>query len=101
MAMSKTARSAEAIRRKLRAIAAVLSDPSATEHERTNAKALKGRLEERLKHAATPEGTWTDIMFRLGRAVKEIKSESPSPPKGDWTDLAFRLGRTLRRGFKK
>ena len=102
MPISENARSAEAIHRKLRAIAAVLLDPAATEHERANAEALKIRLEKQLKQEATPEGTWTDIMFRLGRAVKEIKqSTSPAAPKGDWTDHAFRLGRTLRRGFKK
>jgi hypothetical protein len=106
MPISENARFAEAIRRKLRAIVAVRLDPGATEHERTNAEALKIRLEKRLRQEvtpeATPEGTWMDIMFRLGRAVKEIKqSTSPSSPKSDWTDHAFRLGRTLRKGLKK
>jgi hypothetical protein len=102
MPISENARSSEAIHRKLRAIAAVLLDPAATEHERTNAETLKIRLERQLRQEATPEGTWRDIMFRLGRAAKEIKqSTSPSSPKGDWTDHAFRLGRTLRRVFKK
>ena len=102
MPISENARSAEAIHRKLRAIAAVLLDPAATEHERTNAETLKIKLEKQLKQEATPGGTWRNIMFRLGRAAKEIKqSTSPSFPKGDWTDHAFRLGRTLRRGFKK
>ena len=73
MPISENARSAEAIHRKLRAIAAVLSDPATTEHERTNAETLKIRLEKQLRQEATPEGTWTDILFRLGRAVKEIK----------------------------
>ena len=92
----------EAIHRKLRAIAAVLSDPATTEHERANAQALKISLEKQLSEEATSQRTWTDIMFRLGRAVKEIKQPaSASPPKGDWTDYAFRLGRTLRRGLKK
>jgi hypothetical protein len=94
-------RSAEAISRKLRAIAATLLDPAATGHERANAEALKIRLEKKLRPEATSQGTWSDIMFRLGRAVKEIKqSTSPSPVRGDWTDHAFRLGRTLRKGFK-
>ena len=102
MPISENARSTEAIHRKLRAIAAVLSDPAATEHERANAETLKMRLEKQLRQEATPEGIWTDILFRLGRAVKEIKqSTSQSSPKGDWTDHAFRFGRTLRRGFKK
>ncbi len=101
MHVSDNARSAEAIHRKLRAITAVLLDPAATEHERANAQALKVRLEKQLEKVATP-GIWTDIMFRLGRAVREIKQSSPPPsPKGDWTDNVFRLGRTLRRGFKK
>jgi hypothetical protein len=102
MPTSEKARFAAAIHRKLRGIAAVLLDPAATEHERTNAEALKIRLEKQLKQEATPEGTRLDIMFRLGRAVKEIKqSTSPSSPKNDWTDHGFRLGRTLRRMFKK
>ena len=102
MPISEYASSAEAIHRKLRAIAAVLLDPAATEHERTNAEVLKIRLEKQLRQEATPEGAWTDILFRLGRAVKEIKqSTSQSSPKGDWTDHTFRLGRTLRRAFKK
>jgi hypothetical protein len=102
MPMIEKARFGEAVHRKLRAIAAVLLDPASTEHERTNAKALKIRLEKRLREESTPEGTWTDIMFRLGRAIKEVKqSTSPSSPKSDWTDHAFRLGRTLRRGLRK
>jgi uncharacterized protein (DUF2267 family) len=102
MPTSETARFAAAIHRKLRGIAAVLLDPAATEHERTNAEALKIRLEKQLKQEATPEGTRSDIMFRLGRAVKEIKqSTSSSSPKNDWTDHTFRLGRTLRRMFKR
>ena len=100
MPKSDIARPAEAIHRKLRAIAAVLLDPAATEHERASAGALKIRLEKQLRQEAAPEGTWTDIMFRFGRAVKEIK-QPPRSLKSDWTDHAFRLGRTLRRGFKK
>jgi hypothetical protein len=98
MPISENARSAAAIHRKLRALAAVFLDPAATEHEKANAKGLTGRLEKQLGQEAKPEGTLTGIMFRLGRGVKEIAS-SPSP-KGDWTDHAFRLGRMLRRGFK-
>jgi hypothetical protein len=99
MPTSEKARFAAAIHRKLRSIVAVLLDPAATEHERTNADALKIRLEKQLKQEATPEGTRLDIMFRLGRAVKEIKQSTSSNK--DWTDHAFRLGRTLRRRFKK
>jgi hypothetical protein len=101
MPVNESASSDEAIHRKLRAIAAVLLDPAATEHERANAEALKLRLERQLRQEATP-GIWTDIMFRLGRAVKDIKQPiSSSSAKGDWTDHAFRFGRTLRRAFKK
>jgi hypothetical protein len=110
MPISESARSAAAIHRKLRALAAVFSDPAATEHEKANAERLKGRLEKQLTEEATPEGAaeatpegaegaWTGLMFRLGKGVKEITS-APSP-KGDWTDHAFRLGRMLRKGFKR
>ena len=71
MPISDNARSAEAIRRKLRALAAVFLDPAATEHEKANAKVLKGRLETQLGQKPTSEGAWTGIMFRLGRGVRE------------------------------
>jgi hypothetical protein len=100
----ENARSAEAIKRKLRAITAFLSDPAATENERSNAQALKLRLQKRLGQDAAPEGTWSDILFRLGRGVRHVKkikqSTTPPAPKGDWTDNAFRLGRMFR-GLKK
>jgi hypothetical protein len=105
--VSQNAWSAEAIRRKLRALAAVLTDPAATENERANALALKTRLERQLGKiaAATPQRAWTDMLFRLGRGVREIKelkqSTAPPAPKGDWTDNAFRLGRMFRKGLKK
>ena len=64
-------------------------------------ESLKICLEKQLKQEATPEGTWTDILFRLGRAVKEIKqSTSQSSPKGDWTDHAFRLGQRFVEGSR-
>jgi hypothetical protein len=56
----------------MRALFAVFLDPAATKHEKANAKGLKGRLEKQLSQEATPERAWTDIMFRLGRAVKEM-----------------------------
>jgi len=102
MRVGELARSIESVRRKLRAVTAVLADSAATEHERANAEALKRRLERRLRQAGAPKGDWTDTAFRLGKAVKEINSSaSPGSPKGDWTDDAFRLGRALRRGYKK
>jgi hypothetical protein len=90
------------LRRKLLALAAVLRDPAATEHERANAEALKRQLEERLRQAGAPEGDWMDVAFRLGKAVKNAKkSTSPESRKTDRTGGAFRLGRVLRRGYKK
>ncbi len=91
-----------AIRRKLRALTAVVEDTGATEHERANAAALKTRLEQRLREAGSPAGDWTDNAFRLGRWAKGIrKSASPDSPKGDWTDNAHRLGKAVRRGYKR
>jgi len=90
------------VRRKLRAVAAVVADPGATEHERANAQALKARLERRLRDAGAPAGDWTDNSFRLGKWVKELRqSSSPASPKGDWTDNAYRLGKALRHGYKR
>ena len=90
------------VRRKLRAVAAVIADPGATEHERANAKVLKARLERQLKDAGAPAGDWTDQAFRLGRWATSLwNSSSPISPKGDWTDNAHRLGRALRRGFRR
>ena len=102
MGISGLMGSVEAVRRKLRAVAAVIEDRGATEHEKANAAALKARLEQRLKDAGTPAGDWTDNAFRLGRWAKEAKtSVSPASPKGDWTDNALRLGKALRRGYKR
>lgn len=105
MPVSDNAWPAAAIRRKLRAIAAVLSDSAATENERANARTLKLRLQERLGQQDTTEGSWTGILFRLGRGVRQVKqmkqSTAPPSPKGDWTDNAYRLGRIFRKGFKK
>jgi hypothetical protein len=96
------ARSIESVRRKLRAVAALLVDKGATPHERVNAAALKARLEQRLKAAGEPAGDWTDGVFRLGRLVRNIeKSSAPKSPKGDWTDHARRLGKAARRGYKR
>jgi hypothetical protein len=106
MPISENARAAAAIHRKLRALAAIFSDPAATESEKANAERLKERLEDQLGQEATapsreaiPERAWTSLMFRLGQGVKEITS-APAP-KGDWTDHAFRLGRMFRKGLKK
>jgi hypothetical protein len=99
MPISENARAAAAIHRKLRALAAVFSDPAANESEKSNAERLKVRLEDQLGQEAPPERAWTSLMFRLGQGVKEVTS-APAP-KGDWTDHAFRLGRMFRKGSKK
>jgi hypothetical protein len=111
MPISESARAAAAIQRKLRALAAVFSDPAATESEKRNAERLKERLAGQLDREATaveatpvdpeapPEQAWTSLMFRLGQGVKELTS-APAP-KGDWTDHTFRLGRMFRKGLKR
>jgi hypothetical protein len=92
----------EAIRRKLRGLAAVVKDAAATEHERANAKALKMVLEKKLGQEGVPSGDWTDVAFRFGRAVREITTAtSPPPPISGTSKIAFRLGRALRQGLKK
>jgi hypothetical protein len=89
------------VRRKLQAVNAVIADPGATEHERANAEAVKGRLEGQLKAAGAPAGDWTDTAFVIGRWANRVwKSSAPAAPKADWTDHAHRLGKALRRGFK-
>ncbi len=93
--------SIEAVRRKLRGLKALTRDASATENEKANAEVLKARLEQQLKEAGAPEGDWSDVLFRLGQRVKEIrKSASSTSLKGDWGDGAYRLGKAVRRGFK-
>jgi hypothetical protein len=95
-------RSLEAVRRKLRAVGALLADRGATPHERVNAAAAKARLEQRLEAAGEPAGDWTDGVFRLGRLARNLeKSSAPRAPKGDWTDHPLRLGKALRRGYKR
>ena len=94
--------SVASIRRKLRAVAAIVRDPAATEHEKANAQTLKAHLERRLREAGAPAGDWTDTAFRLGKWAKEFRqASSPASPKGDWTDNAHRLGKALRRGYKR
>jgi hypothetical protein len=102
MRIGSLAGSLESIRRKLRAIAAVVDDPAATEHEKANAQALEARLLQRLREAGSPAGDWTDGAFRLGKWAKEIaNATAPASPKGDWTDNVHRLGKALRRSYKR
>src|ERR1700757_1297385 len=94
--------SVEAVRSKLRALAAMAGDTRATEQERVTAQALKARLEQRLSEAGVPAGDWTDNAFRLGRWAKEVRKSSPlAAATGDWTETPHRLGRAVGRGYKK
>jgi hypothetical protein len=91
-----------AIRRKLKALAAVARNAGATPAERETAATLKLRLQRRLDEAGAPKGDWTDGAFRLGKSVKELKKAvAPAAPKGDWTDHARGLGKVFRRGTKR
>jgi hypothetical protein len=91
----------EAIHRKLRSLSRVLKDAAVTEHERANAELLKARLERKLLEQGYPNGDWTDVVFRLGRKVREIKEETSSPSSSSGTSkIAFQLGRTFGKGLK-
>jgi hypothetical protein len=93
--------SVKAVRRKLRALAAMVGDTSASEHERATAQALKASLEQQLSEAVVPAGDWTDNAFRLGRWAKEMRKSPPlTPATGDWTETVHRLGRAVGRGYK-
>ena len=102
MRMSELMVSIEAVRRKLRAVTAVVEDTSATEHERANAESVKKRLEQQLRDAGVPTGDWTDNAFQLGQWTKDImECLSSSQPKGHRIDHLFRLGKVMRRGYKR
>jgi len=91
-----------ALRRKLRALAAVARNAGATPAERANAAALKQRIEKRLRDAGAPAGDWTDNAFRLGRKVNAIRKSGPlKPADGDLNDHARRLGRAFGRAYRK
>ena len=76
MPIIESVRTAAAIHRKLRGLAAVFSDPAATEHEKANAERLKTRLEEQLPPEPAPSAASTNIMFRLGRGVRGLTALS-------------------------
>jgi len=91
-----------ALRRKLRALAAVARDAGATRPERAAAAALKHRLEERLRKAGAPAGDWTDHAFRLGRWAKGARQPGPlGSADTDWTEHARKLGKAVGRGYRK
>ena len=89
--------SAAAIRRKLRALAAVLGDRATTQHEKANAEKIKIRLERELR-ADAPDESRTGVMYRLGRGARELTTASSA--NRNWTDHAYRLGRMFRRLVK-
>ena len=91
-----------ALRRRLRALAAVARDSGATPAERANAAALRKLLEQRLRKAGAPAGDWSDQAFRLGRRVKSLQNSGPlKPGESDFTDHARRLGKIVGRGCRK
>lgn len=92
----------QANHRKLRSLGAVVNDRAATDHERANAKALKARLEKKLRAEGIPNGDWTDAAFRLGRIVQRTKAETAPPPSiSGASKIAFRAGRAFGKGLKK
>lgn len=102
MADNRFMASVAALRRKLRALAAVAGDPGATPPERANARALKEQLEQRLRKIGAPAGDWTDHAFRLGRWAKQVQNPASSGGgETDWPDQARRLGKAVGRGYRK
>lgn len=85
-----------ALRRKMRALAAVARNAGATPAERASAAALKQRIEKRLRDAGSPAGDWTDNAFRLGRRLKSMQRSED-----DLTDHARRLGKIVGRAYRK
>lgn len=91
-----------ALRRRLRALAALAADPGATPAERANAASLWKQLEQRLRKAGAPAGDWTDQAFRLGRRLKGMQNTGTlKTGDGDFTDHARRLGKLVGRGYRK
>jgi hypothetical protein len=92
----------EDVRRKLRALVAVIHDEGATEAERATARQLRAGLKEKLVQQGVPEGDWSDTLFRFGRAVRNAKTATAPPAsiEGGAAKAAFRLGRALRQATK-
>ena len=97
--MTKT----EDVRRKLRALLAIMRDEGATEAERATARRLRAGLKAKLADAGVPQGDWSDSLFRLGRSLRRAKAATAPPDsiKGGGAKAAFRLGRALREATKK
>lgn len=92
----------EDVRRKLRALLAVVRDTGATEAERANAQRLSAGLKAKLEREGVPQGDWSDAVFRFGRSLRRAKEATAPPPsiEGGAAKAAFRLGRVLRRAKK-
>ena len=91
-----------ALRRKLRALAAVARNAGATPPERANAAALKKQIERRLRDAGAPAGDWSDHAFRLGRRVGGMRKSGGSVAgEADVADHARRLGKAFGRVYRK
>lgn len=93
----------EDLRRKLRALVAIMRDESATEAERSTARRLRAALKGKLADQGVPEGDWSDAVFRFGRSLRNAKAATAPPDsiKGGAAKAAFRLGRALRQAAKK
>jgi hypothetical protein len=93
----------EDVRRKLRALVAIIHDDGATEAERATARRLRAGLKTKLVEQGVPEGDWSDTVFRFGRALRNAKTATAPPEsiKGGAAKAAFRLGRALRHAAKK
>jgi hypothetical protein len=93
----------ESLRRKLRGLVAVIRDPGATAAERDSARRLQAGLKAKLAQHGTPEGDWSDAVFRFGRALRRIKASTEPPPsaRSGAAKVGYRLGRALRQVTKK
>jgi hypothetical protein len=93
----------EDLRRKLRALVAIIDDAGATEAERTTARRLKAALKTKLARQGEPEGDWSDAVFRFGRSLRRATTATAPPEsiEGGAAKAAFRLGRALRQAAKK
>src|SRR5262249_54949154 len=93
----------DSLRRKLRALAAIIADSGATAAERENAKRIRGDLKAKLAEHGVPQGDWSDAVFRFGRSLRRAKAATAPPPsiEGTGAKAAFRLGRALRQAAKK
>lgn len=90
------------VRRKLRALVAIIHDEGATDAERATARRLKTGLTAKLVRDGVPQGDWSDAVFRFGRSLRRAKAATAPPPsiKGGAAKAGFRLGRALRQATR-